>query len=159
MHTRPSAATRTRVCVFRLRCNVASYPQAVLAKAIFFVVDLKIVIKSEPVLVRESPAPISIPIPRHPRGWGRHNLHSHCDAQWAQSGLGLIAVDCCAWVTLQCANIFGTPLSNPSKSAQIDQALARYIAPSIANCDGDCAGRLCVTEQRAEIYSHRWHSG
>jgi hypothetical protein len=41
------------------------------------VVDIATLITSGPVLVRESPAPILVPIPRYPRrGWGRHNLNS-----------------------------------------------------------------------------------
>ena|SRR5436190_8072134 len=136
-------------CVSRLRCNVVSYPQAVLTKAILFCRRCRDRNKIGAGPRPRVPGPDLDPHPPNPRGWGRHNLHSYCDAQWARSSLCSIVVDCCAWVTSQSANIFGTH-SNPARTSQTYQVPARCIAPSIANCDDRDSARVIACRD------HHW---
>ena len=67
---------------------------------IFHVVEIKFLIKSEPVLVRESPAPISAPSPEPPEVGAVHNLNSVVPCNGCE-----IVCDRLLWIAV---NIFGT---------------------------------------------------
>ena len=55
---------------------------------IFYTVEVEVPVKSGPVLALRAPAPTSIPVPRHPRGWGRYFPNQ----LWRFSGLCVVAL-------------------------------------------------------------------